>query len=157
LAQKAVGAGFHGEQVDGNDMLAVYDRMQVALDRARHGKGPVLLECLSYRLGDHTTADDATRYRPADEVKQAWLEEPVKRLQRFMVGQGVWDESREQALISECQGLVQRAVDNFEAAGTQAPEAVMDHVYAQWPQALAEQREWLLERAARRAGDAGHE
>jgi pyruvate dehydrogenase E1 component alpha subunit len=157
LAQKAIGAGFHGEQVDGNDMLAVYDRVQAALERARHGKGPVLLECLSYRLGDHTTADDATRYRSADEVKQAWLEEPIKRLQRFMAGQGVWDEGREQALISECQGLVQRAVDNFEAAGLQAPESVMDHVYAQWPQALAEQREEFLERVARRTGGSGHE
>ncbi|KAA0985523.1 pyruvate dehydrogenase (acetyl-transferring) E1 component subunit alpha [Pseudomonas sp. ANT_J28] len=157
LAQKAIGAGFHGEQVDGNDMLAVYDRVHVALERARHGKGTVLLECLSYRLGDHTTADDATRYRPADEVKQAWLEEPVKRLQRFMVDQGVWDEGREQALISECQGLVQRAVDNFEAAGTQAPESIMDHVYVQWPASLAGQREELLEKAARRAGDSSHE
>ena len=131
--------------------------VQAALERARHGKGPVLLECLSYRLGDHTTADDATRYRAADEVKQAWLEEPVKRLQRFMVGQGVWDGNREQALMVECQALVQRAVDNFEAAGTQAPESVLDYVYAQWPAALAEQREVFLERLARRAGGADHE
>jgi pyruvate dehydrogenase E1 component alpha subunit len=151
LAQKAIGAGFRGEQVDGNDILAVYDRMQVALQRAREGKGPVLLECLSYRLGDHTTADDATRYRSADEVKQAWLEEPIKRLQSFMASHGVWDEGREQALISECQALVQRSVDAFESAGTQAPESVIDHVYAQWPAALAEQREWFLERAVRRA------
>jgi 2-oxoisovalerate dehydrogenase E1 component alpha subunit len=156
LAQKAVGAGFHGEQVDGNDILAVYDRMQVALERTRQGKGPVLLECLSYRLGDHTTADDATRYRPADEVKQAWQEEPVKRLQAFLASQGVWNEGREQALISECQGLVQQAVNAFDNAGTQAPESVMDHVYAQWPAALAEQREWFLERALRRAGGEDH-
>ena len=156
LAQKAIGAGFHGEQVDGNDILAVYDRMQVALERARKGKGPVLLECLSYRLGDHTTADDATRYRAADEVKQAWQEEPIKRLQSFMASQGVWDEGREQALIAECQGLVQQSVDNFEGAGNQAPESVMDYVYAQWPAPLADQREWFLERVARRNGGADH-
>jgi len=156
LAQKAIGAGFHGEQVDGNDILAVYDRMQVALERARKGKGPVLLECLSYRLGDHTTADDATRYRAADEVKQAWQEEPIKRLQSFMASQGVWDEGREQALIAECQGLVQQSVDNFEGAGNQAPESVMDHVYAKWPAPLADQREWFLERVARRNGGADH-
>jgi pyruvate dehydrogenase E1 component alpha subunit len=71
--------------------------MRVALERARHGKGPVLLECISYRLGDHTTADDATRYRSSEEVKQAWQEEPVKRLQAFLAAQGVWDEGREQA------------------------------------------------------------
>lgn len=150
LAQKAVGAGFHGEQVDGNDVLAVYERIGVALDRARQGKGPSLLECLSYRLGDHTTADDATRYRSAEEVKKAWDEEPIKRLQRFMVQQGVWDETREQALIGECQALLQQAVEAFEAVGDPAPEAAIEHVYARWPAALAEQREWLVERAARR-------
>ncbi|WP_166365431.1 pyruvate dehydrogenase (acetyl-transferring) E1 component subunit alpha [Pseudomonas akapageensis] len=156
LAQKAVGAGFHGEQVDGNDMLAVYERMQVALERARQGKGPVLLECLSYRLGDHTTADDATRYRPAEEVKHAWQEEPIKRLQSFLASQGVWDEGREQALIAECQALVGQAVDNFEGAGLQSPESIVDHVYARWPKALAEQREEILERAIRHAGGSGH-
>lgn len=152
LAQKAIGAGFHGEQVDGNDILAVYDRMRIALDRARKGKGPVLLECLSYRLGDHTTADDATRYRPAEEVRQAWQEEPIKRLQSFMASQGIWDEGREQALIAECQALVQNAVNAYESRDRQPPESVMDHVYAQWPAALADQREWFLERVARREG-----
>lgn len=157
LAQKAIGAGFAGEQVDGNDVLAVYERMQLALERVRQGKGPVLLECLSYRLGDHTTADDATRYRSAEEVKKAWEEEPIKRLQSFLASQGVWNESREQALVSECQALVQQAVDNFQSAGLQAPESIIDHVYARWPAALVEQREMLLQRAARRAGGPGHE
>lgn len=156
LAQKAVGAGFHAEQVDGNDMLAMYDRMHNALERTRAGKGPVLLECLSYRLGDHTTADDATRYRSTEEVKQAWLEEPVKRLQTYLVGQGVWDEGREQALIGECQEKVQQAVNAFDAAGTQEAASIIDHVYAQWPAALAGQRQELLERAARRAGGDTH-
>jgi pyruvate dehydrogenase E1 component alpha subunit len=150
LAQKAIGAGFPGEQVDGNDVLALYARMQAALERARHGKGPVLLECLSYRLGDHTTADDATRYRSSEEVKQAWQEEPIKRLQAFMVSQGLWDEGREQALIAECQALVQQAVEAFEAVDAPPTEAALEYVYAQWPAALAEQREMLLERAARR-------
>lgn len=156
LAQKAIGAGFHGEQVDGNDILAVYERMQLALERARHGKGPVLLECLSYRLGDHTTADDATRYRSAEEVKQAWQEEPIKRLQAFLAAQGVWDEGREQALIGECQALVQQAVETFEAAGYQPAASVFDYVYAQWPAALAEQREMFRERVARREEGSGH-
>lgn len=157
LAQKAIGAGFHGEQVDGNDVLAVYERVQLALERARQGKGPALLECISYRLGDHTTADDATRYRSAEEVKKAWEEEPVKRLQSFLASQGVWDEGREQAMVAECQALVQQAVDAFESAGTQPVESIIDHVYAQWPAVLVEQREMLLERAARRQGGADHE
>jgi 2-oxoisovalerate dehydrogenase E1 component alpha subunit len=149
LAQKAIGAGFAGEQVDGNDVLAVYDRLQVALEHARHGKGPVLLECLSYRLGDHTTADDATRYRPSEEVKQAWLEEPIKRLQSYLATQGQWDEAREQALISSCQAQIQQAVAAYEAVPVQPALTALEYVYAQWPQALADQRELLLERAAR--------
>lgn len=157
LAQKALGAGLHGEQVDGNDILAVHDRLRHALERARHGKGPVLLECLSYRLGDHTTADDATRYRCAEEVRQAWQEEPVKRLQAFLVAQGVWDEGREQALLADCQAEVQRAVENFEAAGMQPLGSVFEYVYARWPAALAEQREMLEERLARRQGGEDHE
>ncbi|MGF6692833.1 pyruvate dehydrogenase (acetyl-transferring) E1 component subunit alpha [Metapseudomonas resinovorans] len=157
LAQKAIGAGFHGEQVDGNDVLAVYDRVQWALDRARHGKGPVLLECISYRLGDHTTADDATRYRSAEEVKAAWQEEPIKRLQAFLAGHRVWDEGREQALIADCQRQVQAAVDNFETIGTQPVDSVLDHVYARWPAALGDQREMLMERVARREEGGRHE
>ena len=156
LAQKAIGAGFAGEQVDGNDVLALYARMQAALERARHGKGPVLLECLSYRLGDHTTADDATRYRSSEEVKQAWQEEPIKRLQAFMASQGLWDEGREQALIAECQAQVQQAVEAFEAVTEPPAEAALEYVYAQWPAALAEQREMLRERAERRR-EASHE
>ena len=152
LAQKAIGAGFAGEQVDGNDVLALYDRLQVALDHARHGKGPVLLECLTYRLGDHTTADDATRYRPSDEVKQAWQEEPIKRLQSYLAGRGQWDEVREQALVAACQAQIQDAVAAYESLSVQPAQAALDYVYGQWPQALAEQREWLLERAARDAG-----
>ncbi len=150
LAQKAIGAGFPGEQVDGNDVLAVYERLQVALERVRHGKGPVLLECLSYRLGDHTTADDATRYRPAEEVKQAWQEEPIKRLQAYLAAQGQWDEHREQALIADSQAQVQQAVAAYEALEAQPALAALEYVYAQWPAALSDQRELLLERAARR-------
>lgn len=150
LAQKALGAGFHGEQVDGNDILAVYDRVGAAIERARQGKGPTLVECLSYRLGDHTTADDATRYRSAEEVHQAWEEEPIKRLRGYLAASGVWDEAREQALITDCQREVQAAVERFEHAGREGPEAVLDHVYARWPAALADQRDLVLERAARR-------
>ena len=161
LAQKAVGAGFPGEQVDGNDVLAVYDRVRAALERARQGKGPMLVECISYRLGDHTTADDATRYRSAEEVKQAWQEEPLKRLQSFLAARGLWDERREQQLLADCQAQVQQAVEAFEAAGQQPVEAILDYVYARWPVALAEQREMLLERVARREaslqGGASHE
>lgn len=152
LAEKAVGAGFPGEQVDGNDVLAVAERVRAALERARQGKGPTLLECISYRLCDHTTADDASRYRSAEEVNQAWREEPIKRLRAFLAGRGQWDEEREQALVGECQARVQEAVERFETFAAQAPQALFEHVYARWPAVLEEQREQLLERAARRGG-----
>lgn len=152
LAEKAVGAGFPGEQVDGNDVLAVAERVRAALERARQGKGPTLLECISYRLCDHTTADDASRYRSAEEVNQAWREEPIKRLRAFLAGRGQWDEEREQALVGECQARVQEAVERFETFAAQAPQALFEHVYARWPAVLEEQREQLLERAARRRG-----
>ena len=157
LAEKAVGAGFPGEQVDGNDVLAVAERVRAALERARQGKGPTLLECISYRLCDHTTADDASRYRSAEEVNQAWREEPIKRLRAFLAGRGQWDEEREQALVGECQARVQEAVERFETFAAQAPQALFEHVYARWPAVLEEQREQLLERAARRRGGAEHE
>lgn len=147
LAEKAVGAGFPGEQVDGNDVLAVAERVRAALERARQGKGPTLLECISYRLCDHTTADDASRYRSAEEVNQAWREEPIKRLRAFLAGRGQWDEEREQALVGECQARVQEAVERFETFAAQAPQALFEHVYARWPAVLEEQREQLLERA----------
>ncbi len=157
LAQKAIGAGFAGEQVDGNDVIAVAERLRQAIDHARHGKGPTLLECITYRLCDHTTADDATRYRSAEEVNQAWHEEPIKRLQNFLVARGWWDEPREQALVAETQTELQQAIDAYEATPAQDLQEVFLHVYADWPAALAEQREQFAERVARRTQGADHE
>jgi len=155
LAQKALGAGIPGEQVDGNDVIAVCERVEAALLRARQGKGATLIECLSYRLGDHTTADDASRYRSEEEVRRAWREEPVSRLRSLLVARGDWDEGREQALIAELQGLLQQAVERFEATAPRPPQALFEHVYAQWPQALAEQRESFQQRLLRQAAAGG--
>ncbi|MNX97254.1 Pyruvate dehydrogenase E1 component subunit alpha [compost metagenome] len=157
LAQKAIGAGFAGEQVDGNDVIALVERLRHAIEQARHGKGPTLLECITYRLCDHTTADDATRYRSAEEVNQAWHEEPLKRLQNFLVARGLWDETQEQALVAACQVELQQAIERYEAAPAQDAQEVFRHVYASWPPALAEQREQFAERIARRTQGADHE
>ena len=157
LAQKALGAGFPGEQVDGNDVIAIVERLGAAVERARQGKGPTLLECVTYRLCDHTTADDATRYRSAEEVNRAWHAEPLKRLQSFLVARGLWDEGREQLLVAETQAELQQAVEQYEATPAQAPDAVFEHVYARWPVPLAEQREQFAERVARRGQGADHD
>src|SRR5450755_3206150 len=92
LAQKAVAAGIPGVQVDGNDVFAVREVVAEALEAARRGAGPSLIEALTYRLGDHTTADDASRYRSAREVKEAWALEPLLRLRQFLVARGDWND-----------------------------------------------------------------
>jgi pyruvate dehydrogenase E1 component alpha subunit len=102
LAQKAVAAGMPGIQVDGNDVFAVREVVGEALEAARLGAGPRLIEALTYRLSDHTTSDDAGRYRPAQEVKDAWALEPLIRLRRFLVKNAAWDDAKERALLDEC-------------------------------------------------------
>src|SRR6266853_1594518 len=89
LAQKAIAAGFAGEQVDGNDVIAVRAAAEEAIAAARSGDGPRLIEAITYRLGDHTTADDAGRYRPPEEVQGHWKEEPIVRLRAYLVSKRV--------------------------------------------------------------------
>ena len=148
LAHKALAAGMPGEQVDGNDVIAVYDRLRNAIERARAGKGPTLVECVTYRLSDHTTSDDASRYRSADELAEAWKHEPVGRMQRFPHQQGLWDEQREQALQRELSEQVNAAVDAFRGLPASDPGAAFDHLHQQLPASYAAQREQLLARSA---------
>jgi pyruvate dehydrogenase E1 component alpha subunit len=140
LAQKAIAAGIPNEQVDGNDVIAVRDAMERALDRARSGGGPSLVEALTYRLSDHTTADDASRYRSADEVAEAWKREPVLRLRNYLASLGAWDKAREDALARECNERVQAAVQAY--LDTPPPHAadMFEHLYATLPPALKPQR-----------------
>jgi pyruvate dehydrogenase E1 component alpha subunit len=140
LAQKAIAAGIEGMQVDGNDVIAVRHAMDQALAKARAGGGPTLIEALTYRLSDHTTADDAARYRSADEVAAAWKLEPILRLRAYLTDSGVWDKEREDALLKECNEQVQAAFQAY--ADTPPPDAgqMFEHVYATLPAALQKQR-----------------
>src|SRR5438105_15008829 len=103
LAQKAIAAGFTGEQVDGNDVIAMRAAAEEALTQARAGGGPRFIEALTYRLSDHTTADDAARYRPSEEVQARWKEEPIARLRAYLVSQKAWGKAQEEELAAECQ------------------------------------------------------
>jgi 2-oxoisovalerate dehydrogenase E1 component alpha subunit len=94
LAQKCVAAGIRGVQVDGNDVIAVRQVVGAALEAARAGGGPCVVEALTYRLSDHTTADDASRYRPDEEVKRAWALEPLLRTRSFLAKAGSGTRSR---------------------------------------------------------------
>ncbi len=143
LAQKAIAAGFPGEQVDGNDAIAVRAAAEEAIAAARGGKGPRLLEALTYRLGDHTTADDAARYRPPAEVQAHWKEEPIARLRAYLVSQKAWGKAEEEQLSAECQQRVDAAVERYLATGPRAPETMFDHLYAKLPDAYIAQRDEL--------------
>jgi pyruvate dehydrogenase E1 component alpha subunit len=140
LAQKAIAAGIPCEQIDGNDLIAVRDAMDRALEKARSGGGPSLIEALTYRLSDHTTADDATRYRSADEVAEAWKREPILRVRNFLSAAGAWDKTREEALIKECNDRVQAAVQEYLAAPAPSPRAMFEHLYETLPVALEAQQ-----------------
>jgi 2-oxoisovalerate dehydrogenase E1 component alpha subunit len=152
LAQKAIAAGIPGVQVDGNDIIAVHHVTSEALARARRGEGPTLIEALTYRLSDHTTADDASRYREASEVKEAWSKEPIPRLRAYLTRLKAWDEAREVALKAECAREVEAAVDEYSSAPKPATDAMFDHLFARPPKSLLEQRE----QARRYAGSSGH-
>lgn len=140
LAQKGIAAGIPGEQVDGNDVIAVRARAEAALARAREGGGPTLIEAITYRLTDHTTADDASRYREDEQVKKHWQEEPVIRLRAYLAAMEAWTKQDEEALLSDCRAKVDAAVEEYEALAGEPPEAMFDHTYAVLPTGLAQQR-----------------
>ncbi len=147
LAQKAIAAGFVGEQVDGNDVIAVRAVVAEALSRARDGFGPGLVEANTYRLADHTTADDASRYRSDDEVSEHWQFEPVARLRGLLVGRGEWGRDEEESLLDECAATLDRAVEEYESTPPSPPSAMFDHLYATLPAAYREQVEAATESA----------
>ncbi|MGD1977466.1 MAG: pyruvate dehydrogenase (acetyl-transferring) E1 component subunit alpha [Gammaproteobacteria bacterium] len=144
LAQKAIAAGIPGIQVDGNDVIAVRQAMEESLSRARAGEGATLVEAVTYRLSDHTTADDASRYRKNEEVEQARHQEPLIRLRRYLTELGVWDETREEELLADCQKQVDEAVETYLNTPVQAAGAMFDFMFEELPPALAEQRENAL-------------
>lgn len=140
LAQKAIAAGIPGIQVDGNDAVAVRACVEQALARARSGGGPTVIEALSYRLSDHTTADDASRYRPEAEVAAAWELEPMIRLRKLLVARGALDEAREQSFKNEFAREVEAAVQEYLNTPKQATDAMFDYLYANPPPYLETQK-----------------
>jgi 2-oxoisovalerate dehydrogenase E1 component alpha subunit len=150
LAQKAIAAGIPGCQVDGNDVIAVRDAVEQGLRRGRAGEGPCLVEALTYRMTDHTTADDAGRYRDAETVSAQWSKDPVARLRTYLSANGTWTKQAEEQLIEELNREIDGAVERYLATPPQPPEAMFDHLYAELPAAYAEQRI-----AASRGGEHG--
>jgi pyruvate dehydrogenase E1 component alpha subunit len=153
LAQKALAYGFPGIQVDGNDVLAVYAASRGAVDRARAGGGPTLVECVTYSLGVHTTADDPTKYRSEEEVKAWERKDPLTRFSAYLEKKNVLESGLEQQVDEE----IARAVQAFESTPLADPLTMFDHAYADMPSHLRAEREEMAERqrlgAERRADE----
>lgn len=139
LAQKAIAAGIYGEQVDGNDVIAVKFIVEKAAEKARVGKGPSVIEALSYRLSDHTTADDAKRYRASAELQQAYKEEPLLRLYTYLFNQDYWTEKENKKFIQECNLTIENAVDKYLALPKPVISDSFNYHFAQLPADLNEQ------------------
>ena len=113
LAQKGIAAGIVGEQVDGNDLFALKSRLDNMIKIARHGGGPGLIEALTYRMNDHTTADDASRYREDQEKQQYLATDPLLRLKIFLQKYYSFSEAQDINIIEECQSNIEQAVNNY--------------------------------------------
>jgi pyruvate dehydrogenase E1 component alpha subunit len=141
IAQKAIAYGMPGLVVDGNDVLACYVAAREAVERARNGQGPTLLECLTYRLGPHTTADDPRRYR-SEQERQLWENrDPLKRWRIYLERRGLWSERQQAELERELQKELEEAVRQAEEEAAHAdPLEMFDFVFATLPPDLQEQR-----------------
>jgi pyruvate dehydrogenase E1 component alpha subunit len=139
IAQKALAYGLPGLQVDGNDVLAVHVACREAVERARGGDGPTLIECVTYRLGVHTTADDPTKYRSIEEVEAWERKDPLTRFRAYLQKKNLLDEGLTDAVDAE----IAAAVERFETFGAPDALTMFEHAYAQRSPHLEAQREQL--------------
>ncbi len=150
IAHKALAAGIPGYRVDGNDAIAVFQVADEALRQARENHQPSLIEALSYRLGDHTTADDASRYRPQPELDAARDLEPLIRFRILLQQQFDWRDDEDDALYAECRAQAKRAIENYHAIPTQRAGEFFDYMFAKPTADLEKQKkEWLDEEKRR--------
>ena len=144
IADRAPGYGFPGVRVDGNDVLAVYAVTREAAERARAGEGPTLIEAMTYRIGSHTTADDASRYRSDEEVATWRARDPIERLRRFLASTGVADDAFVDAADREAAEWVSKVRAELTALGAPPASEIFDHTFAEPPATVLAQREELL-------------
>jgi len=146
LAQKAIAGGVANQQIDGNDVVGCYVAISEALKKARSGQGPQLIEAITYRLSDHTTADDASRYRNEQVLKEAWQHEPLLRLKRFLIAQYQVLDSDLDKLDADNEKLIEQVVENYLNTEPASNTAMFDYLYAQWPAPMADQKQQHLAR-----------
>jgi len=143
IAVKAVAYGFEGVRVDGNDVIACFDATLRAVERARAGGGPTLIEAVTYRLAPHSTADDPSRYRSSDEVEMWRMRDPIIRLRCELERMGVWDNERERELYDECERLVSSKIEMVEKEPQLPPRVILEDIYYSIPWHLAEELDTL--------------
>ena len=146
IVQKAVAYGIPGMQVDGNDLLAVHVATTEAIDRARSGDGPTLIEAVTYRLSVHTTADDPSTYRDEEEEERWRDKDPIERFRRYLLERGVIDDAEVEEVDEDVGTRIDQAWEEAEQRMQQLgdPAAMFDHVYAETPPGLEEQRRAFL-------------
>ncbi len=150
IAQKAFAAGIDCIRVDGNDAVAVYEVMGDALERARRDYRPKLVEALSYRLCDHTTADDASRYREQQEFDEARELEPLIRYKRLLQNEYQWSDADDKSLYDDCDAKVKKAIEAYQASSEQVPGEFFDYMFAELTTDLARQKKAWLDAEKRR-------
>ncbi len=146
LAQKAIAYGFEGVKVDGNDIFAVYYSAKKALEKARNGGGPTLIECLTYRLSDHTTADDSKKYRSEKELEEWKRKDPIPRLRTYMEKNGFWDKKKEGQLIASASKKIDLAVKKFEIIQEPDKKDMFSYLFEKMPKHLEEEYNMLIEK-----------
>ncbi len=158
LAQKALAYEMPGIQVDGNDVLAVYVAAREAVERARSGGGPTLIECVTYRMAMHTTADDPTRYRSEEEVLQWARKDPLVRFEKYLTDRGLLSPEKIQEVASDTDAAIQEAVRRYEelAKTLGDPLQMFDHHFEELPPNLREQKEELKRLLAAEREEASH-
>ncbi|MFQ5505337.1 MAG: pyruvate dehydrogenase (acetyl-transferring) E1 component subunit alpha [Planctomycetota bacterium] len=145
IAIKAEAYGIPGVRVDGNDVLAVYQVAREATERARKGKGPTLIETVTYRMGPHSSSDDPTRYRESGEV-EAWLKkDPLERFKSYLKSQRIWSQELEDRMRDELKTTVNEAVKKAEAKPMPTPASMFEDVYRDMTAQLEEQQGGLLD------------
>lgn len=150
LAQKALAYGMPGIQVDGNDVLAVYAAAMEAVERARSGKGPTLVECVTYRMSVHTTADDPKKYRSEKEVSEWRKRDPIERFQKYLLKKKILSDKKIAEVEDRIKDRIQKAVDAAEEQMKRMgdPLDMFDHAYAEMPPYLQSQRKALQKELA---------
>jgi pyruvate dehydrogenase E1 component alpha subunit len=145
LSLRAAGYGFPGCEVDGNDVLAVYDVTCEAVDRARAGGGPTLIEAVTYRMGFHNSSDNPSRYEDSREHDEAGQRDPIDRVVKYLTSRDLLNQHSEQEIRAGVNAEIDTALEKATTYPAAAPDSLFDNVYADLPERVRRQRMELLE------------